>query len=402
MLDAGPTVTVDGEMPWDKGQSLDPAAWSEVIPGDLAAQRLQSMHYATFSRSHNATVTLPAWRTTPMPEARVDELKLPKDPAYFSDREPTQYEYIRDHLGYRLSAKSLDLAVEDGTLQVSGDIANTGFSAPVKDYPVTVSLLDEDGKVVAEDEVDADLRTWQGAPAAERATAAPAAPEYPIEASLPLASLGEGNYTVALTIGDAEAAGQSAQLANVDVTFDDGRNELATITAEAPEPSPSPSPSSLGDAEADPDGEADPERQAVAEHAPWRQLVGLGHSWPPRRQQPPVAHHLRGVLRHPPLPHRDLGKHRPPRQREVRGEQRMVFNNLTYLPMKRATWGSNPLANNVRWTAADGREWATECDTARTGRNGCRSYATASVIVRFGSTYKVETKWVFNNIVQFG
>lgn len=244
MLDAGPTVTVDGEMPWDKGQSLDPAAWSEVIPGDLAAQRLQSMHYATFSRSHNATVTLPAWRTTPMPEARVDELKLPKDPAYFSDREPTQYEYIRDHLGYRLSAKSLDLAVEDGTLQVSGDIANTGFSAPVKDYPVTVSLLDEDGKVVAEDEVDADLRTWQGAPAAERATAAPAAPEYPIEASLPLASLGEGNYTVALTIGDAEAAGQSAQLANVDVTFDDGRNELATITAEAPEPSPSPSPSS--------------------------------------------------------------------------------------------------------------------------------------------------------------
>src|SRR5699024_9601422 len=52
--------------------------------------------------------------------------------------------------------------------------------------------------------------------------------------------------------------------------------------------------------------------------------------------------------------------------------QGWAFNNLTYLPfMTRAAWGANPLANTGSWTAADGRQWRTECDTAATGRNGC-------------------------------
>ena len=84
-----------------------------------------------------------------------------------------------------------------------------------------------------------------------------------------------------------------------------------------------------------------------------------------------------------------------------------VFNNLTYLPhMTREAWGSNPLANNGSWTAADGRKWRTECDTAATGRGGCRSFITASVIAASpkadgGYTYQWETKELLNNIVRF-
>lgn len=66
-----------------------------------------------------------------------------------------------------------------------------------------------------------------------------------------------------------------------------------------------------------------------------------------------------------------------------------TFNNLTYLPSPRSLWGKNPLA-----TPGDhrvqGRTWRTECDTARTGRNGCRSYLWDG------------HKFVFNNLVQFG
>src|SRR5699024_429666 len=89
-----------------------------------------------------------------------------------------------------------------------------------------------------------------------------------------------------------------------------------------------------------------------------------------------------------------------------------VFNNLTYAASPRTLWGSNPLAANgkvqgrVSWTADDGRSWRTECDTATTGRNGCRSYIQASVIesvVGADGTrqYRWVTKWIFNNMVRF-
>jgi len=84
-----------------------------------------------------------------------------------------------------------------------------------------------------------------------------------------------------------------------------------------------------------------------------------------------------------------------------------VFNNLTYLPSPRDVWGSNPLGGygkvgfNKRWTATDGRLWRTECDTAASGRGGCRSYIWATVAEQVNGKYRTTQKWLFNNIVQF-
>ncbi|WP_221933145.1 glycosyl hydrolase 53 family protein [Tessaracoccus rhinocerotis] len=82
------------------------------------------------------------------------------------------------------------------------------------------------------------------------------------------------------------------------------------------------------------------------------------------------------------------------------------FNNLTYLPhMTRAQWGDNPLANAGEFTS-DGRQWRTECDTAQTGRNGCRSWIWASYVAGTQNasgtwTYGWTEGWVFNNMVRF-
>lgn len=80
------------------------------------------------------------------------------------------------------------------------------------------------------------------------------------------------------------------------------------------------------------------------------------------------------------------------------------FNNLTYKPSRRALWAGNPLGNTGNYTIS-GRTWRTECDTAVTGRNGCRSYIMADVVqaTRSGSgfTYRMVRKEVFNNIVLF-
>ena len=84
-----------------------------------------------------------------------------------------------------------------------------------------------------------------------------------------------------------------------------------------------------------------------------------------------------------------------------------VFNNLTYLPgMTRAQWAGNPLGHNGSWIGSDGRKWRTECDTAATGRNGCRTFITASVISGTQGadgkfTYRWVTKEILNNMVRF-
>nr|WP_255622568.1 FN3 associated domain-containing protein [Tessaracoccus sp. OS52] len=78
-----------------------------------------------------------------------------------------------------------------------------------------------------------------------------------------------------------------------------------------------------------------------------------------------------------------------------------VFNNLTYVASPRANWAGNPLGNTGEWTAADGRRWRTECDTERTGRNGCRSYTEARVIDVVEGQYRPTTRFTFNSMVRF-
>lgn len=91
-----------------------------------------------------------------------------------------------------------------------------------------------------------------------------------------------------------------------------------------------------------------------------------------------------------------------------------TFNNLTYLPSRRELWRSNPLGNYAKqaaggttgtWTS-DGRNWRVECDTATSGRNGCRTYIRARFVASTQAangtwTYAMTEGWVFNNIVRF-
>ena len=78
-----------------------------------------------------------------------------------------------------------------------------------------------------------------------------------------------------------------------------------------------------------------------------------------------------------------------------------VFNNMTYLPSARSLWKDNPLGTPGDHVV-NGRQWRTECDTALTGRNACRSSIKASVIERApGGGFRVVNKYVLNNIVMF-
>ena len=77
-----------------------------------------------------------------------------------------------------------------------------------------------------------------------------------------------------------------------------------------------------------------------------------------------------------------------------------TFNSLTYRESPRALWAGNPLATRGEHEIA-GRKWRTECDTALTGRGGCRSYiwrATGSLV---DGQVRWSEGWHLNNIVRF-
>ena len=77
------------------------------------------------------------------------------------------------------------------------------------------------------------------------------------------------------------------------------------------------------------------------------------------------------------------------------------FNNLTYLPSPRASWKGNPLGQTTKEFTSAGRRWKTECDTAQTGRGGCRSWIWTDYVAQKGSKYVTQQGWVFNNMVRF-
>ncbi len=82
-----------------------------------------------------------------------------------------------------------------------------------------------------------------------------------------------------------------------------------------------------------------------------------------------------------------------------------TFNNLSYLPSPRASWTGNNLGqSNNRWMSG-GKTWKTECDTAVTGKGGCRSYVWTKQVQakKTGSTWSYSNVegWVFNNLVLF-
>lgn len=78
-----------------------------------------------------------------------------------------------------------------------------------------------------------------------------------------------------------------------------------------------------------------------------------------------------------------------------------VFNNLTYLPAPRAQWERNPLGHAGEWTADDGRQWRSECDTPATGTGACRNYAKAKVGSLVGGRVVESEQFVFNSMVNF-
>ena len=144
-----PFLPVDGELFWS-GQvpPSDPNSPRPYHGLDLtysaaakAIARLRLHHYSTFSYVHGFSGlekpvygVIDAWKETPVTAAELDAGRFPYSPDYFDGAPRTAFEYIRDHLGYRLEAQQarFDNSVPaGGPLRIELTLINRGFAAPV-------------------------------------------------------------------------------------------------------------------------------------------------------------------------------------------------------------------------------------------------------------------------------
>ncbi len=167
MTDESPYVAIDGELFWaDQGGKVE---------GLRAAIRMRLHHYSSFSLAHSYSekegplFSIDDWMKTSLTEEEIRSAKLPLSHGYFKDASGnetprTQFEYIRDHLGYRIEMQS---ATFPGVMQAGGELTvearliNRGFSTIHNPRPVYFTLIDTDGRVVEFPAKDTDPRKWQ-------------------------------------------------------------------------------------------------------------------------------------------------------------------------------------------------------------------------------------------------
>ena len=131
------------------------------IEGLRAALGLRLHHYSSFSLAHSfseregAPYSIDVWMQTPLTVEQVRETRLPLSDGYFEDDEGQtvprmQFDYIRDHLGYRLELQRAMFPPQISAareLTVEVELINRGFSVLHNPRPVLFVLIGEEGLI---------------------------------------------------------------------------------------------------------------------------------------------------------------------------------------------------------------------------------------------------------------
>ena len=239
-----PYVPVDGEL-----------FWSDIdgrVDGLQAAVRMRLHHYSSFSLAHSYSgkegryLGMDAWMDAPLSAEQARAAALPISSGYFEDQTGgavprTQFEYIRDHLGYRIELQGARFparAVPGATMAVDIELVNRGFSTLLNPRPVYVVLAGLDGRIALRHKTAADPRSWQpydpNDPACTPLT-------HLVHAEVPLPpDFAPGDYLLGVWLPDGDArlehdARYAVRVANRDAPFwrgpdgDTGVNVLGAL-----------------------------------------------------------------------------------------------------------------------------------------------------------------------------
>jgi hypothetical protein len=175
MTRESPYLPVDGELFWSDQGFDGKAAGGKGVDGLNAAVRMRLHHYSSFSLAHSYSeregkpYSIDRWLSTAITPEPLRQAAMPVGGGWFEDGfgQPvtrTQFEYIQDHLGYRLELQRARIPeqVKTGTeFRVEMELINRGFSRLHNPRPVCLTLMDRTGKVTELPVTGADPRQWQ-------------------------------------------------------------------------------------------------------------------------------------------------------------------------------------------------------------------------------------------------
>ena len=210
-------VPVDGELFWADQGFDGKTPRGKGVDGLNAAVHMRLHHYSSFSLAHSYSeregkvFSMDYWLAEPIAKEDLQKAKMPISDGYFEDafgrpvaRVP--FEYIQDHLGYRLELQTARFPRKLGVgaeLAVEIDFVNRGFSTLHNRRPACLALVDVDGKVTELPVPESDPRQWQPFEPLDEAYK-PLVHKIRFTGRLP-AAIQPGWYQIGLWMPDADA-----------------------------------------------------------------------------------------------------------------------------------------------------------------------------------------------------
>jgi hypothetical protein len=209
-----PGLLIDGEMPY----SCDCDGWGlnhhfNVLNG---IQRLREHHYTSLSIVHNNlendSSNIRYWRNYQLTEKNIIAAHLPLSDGYFRNQQHkpvtrTAFEYIRDHLGYRLEMQRMTVpvsAVSKKEFSLRLTLINRGFSAPHNAREAFFVFINEQGQIALTVPAYTNPESWQPYQPGD-AQFIPL--EHTLMANIPAGTnITPGKYRVGLWLPDGTAA----------------------------------------------------------------------------------------------------------------------------------------------------------------------------------------------------
>lgn len=177
-------LPMDGELPWgfwsiNKDPDSPDAGW--LIDGHQAARRFFLQHFTSLSAIHNylelrgregdedeIDYSMQKWKKEFIDIDFLKKEDMPISNNYFETEsgeyaKRTIFDYIRDHLGYRIELQSLELDKQwsiGKTHALNLKLINRGFATVFNKYDVYFVLLDNNGNVVMS-KTDINVFDWQ-------------------------------------------------------------------------------------------------------------------------------------------------------------------------------------------------------------------------------------------------
>ena len=154
---------MSGEIPNNEDTEWGLAA---LITPMKSLRILREHRYSAFDITQNFDLNIMSWKQVKVYPSLLNDNNILFDESYFKDAEGNEvvrsfYEFVRDHLGYRLNLQSEStVEAKNGNLEYNLTITNTGFATVINPKEVYLVLVSGDGQVAKEIKLDVDPKTW--------------------------------------------------------------------------------------------------------------------------------------------------------------------------------------------------------------------------------------------------